>query len=248
MPGITDTTYRVGAYAPSEGSMLLKPTNRGIDMPRRAIIGIHGHGADSRTWQPGWQGGDHAQAAADRGYWVFSSDAGGPTTWGNDVGVAAITALYNYAVSLGCGTKVALMPWSMGALLALQWLKLNPTLVAGVLAWAPALNLDYYHGGSDATEINAAYTTPNYASGTYSTNAVGHDPAAEPATYRDKCPIRIYHGTADTSAPLSHSQQFVADVDDPQVELVELAGRSHTNLFAAVTVGETTSFFNGLDW
>ncbi|MEZ4636045.1 MAG: prolyl oligopeptidase family serine peptidase [Caldilineaceae bacterium] len=64
--------------------------------------------------------------------------------------------------------------------------------------------------------------------------------ATSPVTYvtADRPPVRLIHGDADTTVPLSISQEFAAVLDDASVpvELITYPGKGHTDfLFQALT-------------
>lgn len=235
-----------------EKAMLILPLRPVPVDQRRAIIAIHGHGADASVWTPGWPGARHAQALADAGYYVVSIDAGGTATFNNKAAMDAITSAYGYIVgTLGIAeSKVGLFGWSMGGGNSLQWIKENPTKVWACLIWAPLTDLDYHclSGGVPTAEATAAYSPPIYVAGDYFTNSVGHKIADEYPTWRNKCPIRIIQGSADTTVPLSKSQAFIDGVNAAPgtataVDMVVLTGSDHSTLFANIDTDETLAFF-----
>lgn len=240
----TTHELQIGQYTPSEYSILIRPTTYIPPEDRKAIICLHGHSAYAYgNFVPGLTGpGDHAQALADARYWVLSIDAGGTATWNNDTAMTAITAAYNYLMGLGMSTnKIGIMGWSMGGGNTLQWIKGHFANVAAAVIWAPMTNLPYFYTGNTA-EIEAAY------GGNYAVNSVGHRISDEYPTWRDKCPIMVIHGNADTVAPYSHSQAFVAGVAQPQVTLTTIAGGTHGSIFTSVPVDTIVDFFNNGDW
>lgn len=250
--GITDSVYQFGKYTPNENSITLKPRNSVIPASQRKfIIGIHGHGSDALYGVPGWNHGDHMQWWVDQGYWYIAIDAGGTVKWGNIAVINAFLGVYGYAkntLGMYSGNKVFLDCWSMGGYGGFNIIKQQSALIAGAIMWAPGTYLDYFHTGSYTAEIDAAYTTPDYASGTYATNSVGYKVFDEYPTWRDKCPITIYHGTADPTVPIQHSRNFVAGVNQPQVSLVELTGRNHTDLFSGPSWIETKALIDAGAW
>jgi pimeloyl-ACP methyl ester carboxylesterase len=314
------TEYGLGIYAVSEGQYLVVNKDTPRDGTRRGVLCLHGHGADATVFTPGAQSntfavGNHARTLAEAGFIVLSIDAGGPAPWSNDPSMTAITAAHTWLTGAG-GAKagiVGLVGWSMGGLNALNWVKRNPTLVSGVELFAPASDLDYFHGLANfQTEIDIAYsgqTTSTSGSGTvngtpstvnvgstsgfgatgqfgigvpnttglvsytgitgtsftgctmtgsfsysaatkisrigdYATNSVGHNPTADAASFTSlTTPIRIYHGSADATVPLSQSQNFVAAAANGNFSLVTLAGAGHTNLFGYFSITDTQQFF-----
>lgn len=239
-----------------EKALLIKPLRDTPIEQRRAIIAIHGHGADASVWTPGWPGARHAQALADAGYYVVSIDAGGPATFNNKAAMDAITSAYGYIIgTLGIAeSKVGLFGWSMGGGNSLQWIKENPSKVWACLIWAPLTDLDYHLGyppdPAPGSEAYLAYGTPIYPTNNYALNSTGHKIADEYPTWRNKCPIRIIQGTADTTVPMSKSQAFINGVNAAPgspapniVDMVLLTGSDHTTLFANYPLDETLKFF-----
>lgn len=238
---LTAIKYATDLYTPNEGALLVTPLHSPSLAEKRAVICVHGRGASAVQWVPGTFVGDHAQYLADQGFAVLSVDAGGPYTWNNDTAMTAITAAYNWLVAQGTLTKVGLMGWSMGGGNSLQWMKQNPTKVAAAALWAPMSSLPYYYGSGDA-EIEAAY------GGNYAVNSVGHRISDEYATWRDKAPIRIWHGTSDASVPLSLSQAFVNGVGQSQVDVVAVSGADHTTVLLQVPMRDVYTFLLGGSW
>lgn len=239
----TDSLYTSGLYVPSEMSLLIRPKDDVRPAAeRKAIVVLHGHGGGGVQFVPGTFVGDHAQVLADVGYWVFSIDAGGGATWNNDAAMTAITAAYNWLVAQGMSSaKIGLLAWSMGGGNALQWIKSNAALVAGAFLFAPASNLGYFYGGGNA-EIDTAY------GGNYAVNSVGHKISDELATWQNKCPIKLVHGTSDVTVPLAQSQAFIAGVNQAQVTLDTLSGSDHTTVLLNYPYDSTRAFFDGLVW
>lgn len=244
----TKTTYLTNLNGlTGEKALLIEPLRQIPIEQRRGIIALHGHGADASVWTPGWAGARHLQALADAGYFIVSIDAGGPATFNNIAAMTAITSAYGYLTSVVglAEAQVGLFGWSMGGGNALQWIKENPTKVWAALLWCPLTDLDYHSGypGAVGAEYQAAYSPPIYAAGDYAVNSVGHKIADEYPTWRNKCPIRIIQGTADTTVPMAKSQAFVTGVNQPQVDIVLLAGSNHSNLFANYLTDATLDFF-----
>lgn len=230
--------HNVGLTVAGENTCLMKPVGRPAT-ECKAIITLHGHGGTFSQMMPFWAGGDHTRVLVEAGYQVFCIDAGGQFTWDNDTAMAAITAAYNYLLANGMlGTKVGVIGWSMGGGNALQWIKLNSAKVSGALLWAPMTDLDYfcYPGGVATAEGDAAY------GGNYAVNSAGHKIANELTTWKDKCPIKIYHGQSDSTVPYAKSQAFVAAVNQPQVTMNLMPGADHTSVIWSVP-GKTV-----VDW
>lgn len=246
----TKTTY-VNPFngITGEKAVLIEPLRQVPLEQRRGIIALHGHGADATVWVPGWTGARHVQALADAGYYVISIDAGGPATFNNKAAMDAITSCYSYLIgTVGLAeTKVGLFGWSMGGGNSLQWIKENPTKVWAALLWCPLTDLDYHVGyppdPAPGSEAYLAYGVPIYPTNNYALNSAGSKIASEYPTWRDKCPIRIIQGSADTTVPLSKSQAFINGVNQPQVDMIVLTGSDHVNLFANISTDATLDFF-----
>jgi hypothetical protein len=237
----TAASYGTGRYQSGQKDVQIWP--RILPVVRHGIIAFHGRGADATQFEPGWNVGDHAQALGDAGMPVISIDAGGTLTYGNNASLTSATNAYNYLTgTLGCTAKVGLLAWSMGSLVALNWLKANAAKVAAVHLFAPPTDLDALHGNATYTaEIDTAYGS-NYAA-----NGVGHSPIAEPATWRGGPKIRIVHGLQDTTVAPSMSRAFRDAVNDPSVELIEVAG-DHQGVFSNHPWQSTVDFFKGAPW
>jgi alpha-beta hydrolase superfamily lysophospholipase len=212
---------------------------------------LHGHGADAYTWQPHILGpGAVTRGLAERGWVAIADDFGGATPWANDAAMGDADVVHTFATTTsgpfmtGCLPQVDLCGWSMGGLTALNWIKRNPGKVHRAVLWAPATRIAYFHDTNSgfATEIEADYG----GAAAWQANIAGHEPVVDAAMFRGLgVPIRIYHGDADTTVPLAHSQEFVADVNDPNVTLHVLPGGTHTNLFGLVNIEDVADFLWG---
>jgi len=253
--------------APTETMMLIREKLSPTDGTYHGILCFHGHAGDSSQFEPFGQStitapGYHTWQLAEAGYLMGSIDAGGGTAWSNSAAMDRATDGYNWLTgTAGAKTgKIGLMGWSMGGMTALNWAKRNPTLVAGVLLWAPATDLDYFHSTSGYTpaygsalpnnagwtsEIDASYGSP------YATTSTGYRIRDEYSSWAGLgIPIRVIHASDDTTIPVAQSQNgFVPGVNDANVTLrTPLPTGNHTGLFANVPSSETVAFFNGLTW
>lgn len=252
--------------APSETMMLIREKLTPTNGTHHGILCFHGHGGDSSQFEPFGQStitapGYHTWQLAEAGYIMGSIDAGGGTTWGNATAMSRATDGYTWlTTTAGAKTgKIGIMAWSMGGLAALNWIKRNPTLVAGALLWEPVTDLDWAnstagytpaYGGSVAnngtwsTEIAAAYNP-------YSTASTGYRVRDEYSSWKGLgIPIKVIHASDDTTVPVAQSQSgFVPGVNDPNVTLRSpLPTGNHSGVFANVPSSETVAFFNGLTW
>lgn len=241
---ITVTGYR--SAAPAEVVSVNQPRLTKYDGTAKTIIGTHGHGNNWTGWQQdrlGWSNtpsaGGQEVALVDAGYVLASIDAGGPNSWGCAASQDAMTAAYNWLAAnrIAAGPKVGIVCYSMGGLVALNWLRSNPDKVAGVFCFTPAVDLQYFwsQGGSYQTEIDTALG--GAAISTYS-------PAANPAAYTNlDVPVAIYVGDADTTVPPTQTADFVAAVNNPRWTRQVVAGYDHLSIFDGVPVDTTSGFF-----
>lgn len=254
--------YVIGRYQTGEGQLRLLANDAKLDGTEKAIIAIHGHGGDATQFDmlTAYQG-RHTEALADAGYVVLSIDAGGPTTFGNDAAMAAITAAYNWLTGAGKARpgKIGVVGWSMGGCNALNWVKRNPAKVAAVQCWTPLTDLDFFHGtagytpayspgsvapGGYAAEIDAAY------GGNYAVNAAGHKIRDEYASWRGLgIPIKVFTAVDDAVIPVGQSRDgFVAGVADANVTFRSVASGGHTGLFDQVPTSETLAYWAGVSF
>lgn len=230
-----------GVMIAGEGMILCRPAEPIPTSSLPAIIAIHGHGGDASQMAPYWRGMQVVRKLVETGYQVLCIDAGGGATFNNDTAMAAITAAYNWLANTNgmAGQKVGLLAWSMGGGNSLQWIKGNAAKVSAAFLFAPLTDLDYYcaPGGVPTAEAQAAY------GGNYAVNSQGHKIANEYPTWRDKCPIKIASGTADTTVPLAKPQAFVAGVNQPQVTIDAVNGADHTSVLWLYGDEKIVSFF-----
>ncbi len=240
----TASRYGTTLYSPNEAALLLQPLAPWRNN-RRVIIAIHGRNATPTQWQAGATLGAHSQYWAGRGYNVLAVNAGGLSLWANDTvltalsgGFDGLSALLGFTV-----TECALAGYSGGGHSGLQWDKSNASKVVGQAYFAPMTDLDHFwNGGSGgyAADILAAY------GGDYA-NSVGHRVGDELTTWRDKGPIKIWHGSADTTVDPSLTAAFVAGVNQAQVTATYVAA-DHGTIISAVTPAETYAFLDALPW
>lgn len=143
----------------------LRSTRWKPDGNGRVIICPHGHAIASTVGtalQFGMVGSlyDIPRALAEAGYYVLGVDAGGGANWGGPLAMMRMSEAYAWATSISATVKgrpkVALMPWSMGGTAALNWIKRNPSLVAGAVMWSPVTDNEWAHGTGGYTP---AYST-----------------------------------------------------------------------------------------
>jgi hypothetical protein len=225
------------------------------------VIVLHGHGGDAYQAPPApsWFGA-HVKALADAGMMVLAADFGGGTTFGNSTFQTALTSAWTWLTGAGGARpgKVLLLPYSMGMLGGLHWVKSNAAKVSGVFAFAGATDLDLFHGtagytpaydaggvspGQYAAEIDTAF------GGDYATNAAGFKVRDEYASWQGiAVPQRLVHASDDATVPIGQAQAFVTGVNDPLVTLRTLSSGGHTGLFDQLSTDETVSFCATANW
>jgi pimeloyl-ACP methyl ester carboxylesterase len=136
---------RLGRYSPSELSVTFEP--RGNSSALRPFFYAHGaNGNGLQAYDGVNQKGvtKNLAALAHEGLYGLSGDFGGPHTYGNDTGLAAMEGAWTYAQDTGrCKTdKVILLGASMGAMECLRFALAHPTLVAGIICWIPAIDIE----------------------------------------------------------------------------------------------------------
>lgn len=248
-----------GLYTAGERSVFLYSPRTPRNNTALGIMGLHGHnGGSDQFLQNASALGAHMKALADAGALILAGDVGGVATFGTDACMTAITALYNGLIATGMakGPKVGIVAWSMGGHNALNWVKRNPTKVAGVQLWTPLTDLDFFHAtagytpayspgsvaaGAFAAEIDTAYG----GSANYAANSVGHRVRDEYASWAGLgIPIKVFTAVDDNVIPVGQSRDgFVAGVNDPNVTFRSVPSGSHTGLFDQVPVSETIDFW-----
>jgi alpha-beta hydrolase superfamily lysophospholipase len=126
------------------------------------------------------------QAIARLGLPVLSADCSGSGHWGNDTAQTDATAMLSFIRSstflkAHATRKAVLMGVSMGGLLALNWARANPTLVAAICLFYPCVNLQAEHDGTGGATATAAGTEAAYGGSLAGFNAaVRPRPGAAP--------------------------------------------------------------------
>lgn len=212
----------------------------------KAIIALHGAGnVAASTWLP-YHNQNFAGCLTNlfgthTDYGFLAIDDAGAQTWGDDAAMGRIDDALTFLTSQGYNaSKVGLVGWSMGGINALNWIKRNPSKVACACLFAPLVDLDYAHTTIDPVNVDAAY------GGNYAANAPGHKVADERATFRNICPIQIYHAINDAVLPIQQSRDFVAGVADSRIQLAEVdtgAAAGHYAVFVPVSLPDVMSFF-----
>lgn len=193
------TSKGFGQYAAGEGHVGVYPRLRPT-IQRRGVIVTHGHGADhtSPVFGPYGVPPGVPAALADAGMPVLSIDAGGTQPWGNDTSIARVADGWSYIKSqFGAKSdQVLIYGASMGALIALNWAKANPGLVAAMALHLPVTDLADIHDNNRigyAVEIETAF---GGAAG-YAAAIAAHNPIANASAFSD-IPIKMWYASNDT--------------------------------------------------
>jgi len=254
---VTYSIYGSGVTQVGETSYLTTARNEHRNGTSHGVIVLHGHNGSSLQSTVATSGfGAHVQALADAGIMVLAIDAGGPVAWSSPAAMTAITSAYTWLTGAGGAHsgKVGLFGWSMGGLTALNWLKRNPSLVAGTWLWAPCSDLDWARPTAGYTPayatggVNGAWQTEiDAAFGSYAATA-GYRVRDEYSTWTGKGPIRIAHANNDTTVPIGQSTAFIAGVADATVTQRVVTTGDHTGVMDQVPTSETVAFFSAAAW
>lgn len=250
---------------PTENMLLIREKSAPLDGTRKGILCFHGHGGTCDQFDPNGPSsslgpGYHAWQLAEAGFLVGAIDDAGGTAWSDQSAMDRATDGYSWLGSVGARSgKVGLVGWSMGGLTVLNWIKRNPTLVAGAWLWAPCSDLDWANSTSGYTPAYGGSVANN---GTWSTEIqADYNPYASASNgfrVRDEyaswqglgVPIKVCHASDDTTVPVAQSQTgFVPGVNDSSVTLRSpVPTGNHSGLFGSVPASEVLAFFEGLSW
>jgi pimeloyl-ACP methyl ester carboxylesterase len=148
------TSYVVG-YSPAyplDAAIIANPAP-GRSAPwagaKYGVAAFHGHGgAAANAWTFGYQSfspQSHWRVLAESGYYGMGPDLELPN-WGDPQSVRTMDDVYTYmTATMGCDARIFLFGYSMGGLSSLAWALRNPSKVAGIVLFAPATDLDYFH-------------------------------------------------------------------------------------------------------
>lgn len=198
--GTEDVTVWTGRTTPTAGAV-----------PVIYCHGVLGSGTDD-AWLDNDRAADDLRPIAAWGHPVFVPNAGGPSTWGNQTSVDAVTAVVTWAAT-AYGTRtdyVALAAESMGALTALNWAVQNPTKVAAVWLRVPCLGLQWTHDNVPTFSglIDSAYGG-TVSEAEYDT----YDPMRNTDTIRRfRNRARIWATASDEFFPLAKTAEFAGQL------------------------------------
>lgn len=222
--------------------MLLAPTRFKPDGTRPGIIYCHRLGADHLEAIDPTYVQDTLANLALAGYLVLAVDAGGGSTWGNDASQTSVTSAHAYLTgTLGAKTgKVHLYGWSMGAAVALNWARNNPTKVSAVGVACPVVDLAYEHD-NNVQGFAAGMETALGVTGTWAGNATitARDPIQNAASYAPGVlPVKVWLSSNDVVAVTARQQAFVTATG---CQSSSLGAAGHSPLTVPST--EVVSFF-----
>jgi len=199
MPSGTFSFVSSGHVAASELDMLVRPKATTL---KRGVLYVHGVEAANgggAEWEKFSERSALISSLVLAGFEIASADLGGNSTWGNATVLSRISAARDYLLTQGVlPNKIAIVATSMGALNALCWIAVNPSLVSCFVGMLPVVNLTDVHAnnrGGFQPAINAAY------GGSYSEALYGatHNPATMAASGKYAgVPIQFWYGSTDS--------------------------------------------------
>lgn len=233
--------YVVGEYQAGEGAVTCRPHDQST---RRGVIFCHGAGGSALnalflTDVPAQA--KLVRALADSGHTVLAGDFGGSQTWGNDTSLARVGQAVTHLTALSgvLSGKVHLVGISMGGLVALNYAKANPTLVASVTAIIPTVDIPAAY---DADISGAAALIDTAYGGTYvdDDQKADHNPVHWGPLESSFVPTKVWHASDDPWCPLASYQAFAAT---PNATLTDVGALGHSDAaIAASPINEIEDF------
>lgn len=174
------------------------------------------------------------------GYAIICVDNMGNLTYGNDAAINSLDKAIDWARTNWAHptARVVVMGYSMGGIPTAYYAKNNPNKVAGMLGFAPALDLAWL--ASDpaySAEVAAAYPGGIPA---------GRDPFTFAATF-DK-PVKLFHAVDDAAIPYTKTRQWYRDIASPSKSYTQWADGGHSNFWDKLDPSELIGWLGGLDW
>lgn len=181
----------------------------------------------------------HLHYLVHTGFSGMAIDAGGPFTWGNDASVAAVAAAVAYARANGLchpTKKVALLAYSMGNVVAMNYIRQHGADVGAYIAEAPPYDIDYFHANGYAAEIDAAYPS-------------GYGPS-NPINFAGTIATRtrIYHAQDDTVVPIAQGQSLLAALGAADKSMITLPNGNHTAFWPNIDKQELLNWISKSVW
>lgn len=201
------TQYGVGVVA-SEAHCLIRPRKNWVG--KRAVVYCHGA---NRTAKDGVGGSGVGYADIPRYLGedlpVIYADLGGLYTWGNGTARGKLDAVRTWMTSVGALTdQIILVGASMGAALACNWARVNPTLVKALALFIPAVDVEDIRANNRSglqAGIETAWTDNTAWQAARATNN-----PVEYAASLSAIPSRVWYSTDDPICLPAKAQAFAA--------------------------------------
>jgi len=192
-------------------------------------------------------------ALAHAGLYGLAGDFGGPHTYGNDTGLAAMEGAVSYAQGTGlCKTdKVILLGASMGAMECFRYALAHPTLVAGIICWIPAIDIedfrtrnvlslrDQINTGNSVAGQGWGLPAGSYIGGADQTPVPTRGKPLDPANMAVlTMPIHLFYSSADTACTSAAVDAYASGRSNVVKHLVSTS-LNHTD--AAILAADITT-------
>jgi alpha-beta hydrolase superfamily lysophospholipase len=216
--------------AGTETVMPIVPRLHRPDGTKRLVVWCHSAGATagSEHLEP-WLAANNTLPIFDLlGLPIISAKYGGQV-WGNDTAQTRVGDAIAYMTGGEFNAKtdkVLLLGVSMGGMLALNWARANPSKVAAIILFYPAVNLQWIHDNGGAATTEAAY---GGSLASFNAAVAAHDPLQHTAEYAG-VPIQMWYSDADTVVGTANQQAFLAAVSGIESHL--LPGAGHADMTA----------------
>lgn len=163
------------------------------------------------------------EGLTSRGLPVISNDQSGPSNWSTDLALTRVTgALTRIGAITGARTdRVLLLGDSMGATVALNWARANPTLVRAIALVIPVVNLEHAH---DETALAAGIEAAYGGLAGYQAALPNKNPALFHSSYVN-IPIKFWYSEDDPAAVASEVTDFATATSH---EAISMGSTGHT--------------------
>lgn len=200
------TSYAVSRYAASEADCLITPR-----VPWAGTRGvIYCHGANRTATDGTMSGYADIPRAVGADFPVSYADLGGLYTFGNATSQARLGDAKTYIQAAGAMSgKVILMGGSMGAALACNYARANPTLVQALALFIPSVDMEDIRANNRASlqaNIETAYTNNAGWQAVRST----HNPVEYAHVFRHLgIPLKVWYSTSDPTCIPARTSAFI---------------------------------------
>jgi dienelactone hydrolase len=222
--------------APNEKVTLITHRLHKWDGSKRAVVLLPGHNGDALTvmaqaaFLVGNQRLGDVAAAMDLALPVLAIDGGGGQTFGNDTAIARIADAVAWIAATGYGKtdKVILAGTSMGSTAGVNYAARNPSKVAALALFYPAMDLQWTRDNAGYTaEVDGAYG----GSAGFTAAVASHSPTPQAASGAlGSLPIKGWHASADSvvgPATWAAFKSALAAAGSPPPGDYDLGGASH---------------------